>query len=222
MAERLTAPCELADMRTAVDPDELGRALVVAWRALVGSAPSRESILVLLAHSALETGHWKGCHNWNLGNVKSRAGDGRCWTFFRCNEVIGGKLVWFSPPHPQTRFRAFQSLQEGAADHLAFLRGMKRYAGAWEQVIAGDPRAFARALKAAGYFTAAERPYEDAVFAIFARYKATLKFDVSEIPNIDDDTRARTMDLLALHLREEGAELVDAEEHDDDPTDETA
>jgi flagellum-specific peptidoglycan hydrolase FlgJ len=143
-----------------------------------------------------------------LGNVKSQLTDGRCWTFFRCSEVENGKVVWYEPPHPACRFRAFHTLIEGAADHLAFLRGMRRYAGAWEQVLAGDPRAFVRALKLAGYFTAAERPYEGAVVAIFARYKATLKFDVTELPVIDDDTRARTMDLLALHLREEGAELV--------------
>src|SRR6266568_2263174 len=117
----MQAPEELPAIRTPCSPEDLALAFCSAWRALLGSAPSRDSILLLLAHSALETGHWKSMMCNNIGNVKSRDGDGRCWTFFRCNEIIGGKVLWFDPPHPVCRFRAFQTLTEGAVDHIAFL-----------------------------------------------------------------------------------------------------
>jgi flagellum-specific peptidoglycan hydrolase FlgJ len=184
----------------------------------MGENPVRESILILLAQSALETGYWKGCHCWNLGNVKSHDGDGRDYTYYRCSEVKDGEMVWFSPPSPECRFRAYRSLYEGAADHLAFMSGMRRYSKAWAALLAGQPRAFVRELKSGGYFTSAVEPYENAVAGIFAKYQGSLRFAVSEIPVIDDETRDRTMALVAERLREEGAELVDAEEHDQGDT----
>jgi flagellum-specific peptidoglycan hydrolase FlgJ len=156
-----------------------------------------------MAQSALETGRWKHCHCWNLGNVKSSFGDGRDFTFFRCNEVLSGKTVWFDPPHPYTRFRAFRTLAEGAVDHLAFLRGLTRYKIAWQWVMAGDPHAFVQALKAAGYFTADEAPYERSVASLFNEF-SHLPFDVEPRPGtvpppaIDDETRERVLGLVAM------------------------
>ena len=64
-----------------------------------------------------------------------------------------GKVeVWFYPDHPGCRFRAFDSLEHGAAAYLAKLRS--RFARAWPYVEAGDPSGFAAALKSQGYFTA--------------------------------------------------------------------
>lgn len=195
---------ELPDILTHVDPLDLAKALVSAWRKLLGSTPRRESILTLLAQSALETGWWKSCHCWNLGNAK--AGDDRDHCFFRCNEVIGGKIVWFDPPHPQCRFRAFRSLEEGAIDYLTLMRN--RFHSAWPAVEAGDPRAFVRALKASGYFTADLGPYENSVAAIFAQYAGGLQFEVSPFDApFDEDTKARIQNLVAISLADLTREL---------------
>lgn len=194
---------ELPDVKTLVEPALLAVEMTAAWRALRDETPKRESILVLMAHSALETGRWKSCHCWNLGNVKSKEGDGRDYTFFRCNEVIKGKVVWFDPPHPETRFRAFRTLREGALDHLAFLMGMKRYAHAWPYVLNADPVAFVHALKAGGYFTADPIPYARSVASIFYEYERKLPFEPAPVdPELDDETKARVMASVALSLRE--------------------
>lgn len=194
---------ELPNVRTLVEPALLAVELTAAWRALRDETPKRGSILVLMAHSALETGRWRSCRCWNLGNVKSKEGDGRDHTFFRCNEVINGKVVWFDPPHPETRFRAFRSLREGALDHLAFLMGMKRYAAAWAHVLEPDPVAFVHALKAGGYFTADPIPYARSVASIYAEYDRTLPFEPAPVdPELDDETKTRVMASVQLSLRE--------------------
>jgi hypothetical protein len=193
---------ELPNTLTHVGADELGRALADGWRKLFGVAPRRESILTLMAQSALETGRWRYCHCWSLGNIKSVDGDGRDFTFYRCSEIVRGKEVWFDPPSPTCRFRAFHTLAEGAVDYLAFLRGLKRYQAAWADVLAGDPLAFVHSLKAGGYFTAAEAPYARSVSSLFHEFTA-LPFQVGgdERP-IDGETRERVMALVTLSLRE--------------------
>lgn len=217
-------PRELPNELTHVTANELGGALVKAWGHLWQEVPRRETVLVLLAQSALETGRWRSCHNFNLGNIKSRPGDGRDWTYFRCNEVEHGRTVWYDPPHPACRFRAFRTLEEGAVDHLAFLRGMKRYAQAWPMAIAGDPRAFVGELKRAGYFTASLEPYATSVASIYHDFDRTLTFEIPplvaappEDVALDDEERQRVMDRVALSLREMSDELAEARNRDTDP-----
>ena len=161
---------ERPDQITPIRAEDLARSLRAGWRALFKETPERDTVLILLAQSAYETGRWKFCHCWNLGNVKSTGHDGHDFTYFRCNEVIDGKVIWFNPPHPQTRFRAFSSLTEGAIDHLQFLRN-GRYAKAVAYALAGDPSGFCTALKAANYFTADLPAYLNSVTSIFREYQ---------------------------------------------------
>lgn len=112
---------------------------------------SRESLLVLLAQWGIETGDGAKCWNYNLGNVKRLKG--QPWTMLAGTwEILGGKKVVFQPPHPQTHFAAFDSLDEGASFYLEKMRG--RFAPAWPAVLAGDPSQFAADLKRLGYYTA--------------------------------------------------------------------
>jgi hypothetical protein len=165
--------------------------------ALAKAAPElgRPSLLLLLGHSALETGKWAAMWNHNIGNAKGTPGGQGHWTFLPfCDEylkpahaasliakarprtdgksgpdaVLGGKTqadgdvqVLFYPSNPADCFRAFESLEEGVADHLQLLR--RRFASAWRFVEAGDVLAFCRALGASNYFTAAIEPYAKAV-----------------------------------------------------------
>lgn len=222
MAERLP------DVITTIKPVELLTALVDGWRALWAETPKRESVLVLAAQSALETARWKSCHCYNLGNAKGVSADGRDWTFFVCNEVLakaqaerlaslskprtdvpskrdavitsytgtGSAILWCYPDNPVARFRAFRSLHEGAIDYLGMLR--KRFGAAWPAVEAGDPRAFVQAIKAQGYFTASEKPYENSVASIFAEF-SRLPFVVEPTTiAVDEETRQRLLALITL------------------------
>lgn len=76
--------------------------------------------------------------------------------------------VIYPPPQPESRFRAFPSLDVAMAEHLKLI--VKRFTPAWPWVIAGDYRQFAHALKAGrdmkentgdDYFTANANAYAD-------------------------------------------------------------
>lgn len=130
---------------------------------------SREAIGVLWAQYALETGRGKACWNNNIGNVKATPGDGLNYTMLPNTwEIINGKRETFQPPHPQTWFRSYETLAEGMVSHIAFLR--RRYAAAWAHVEAGQPDAFARALKARGYFTGDVDVYARSLVSLLAEW----------------------------------------------------
>jgi len=162
---------KLDDELTPVSPSDVAAALTTAWSALFGADAHRTSILVLLSQWALETGRGASMHCYNLGNVKSdqKAGD---WCFFRCDEVLNGKVVWFEPDDPACCFRAFKTLADGATDYLTTLR--RRFDVAWPAVVAGDPATFVHLLKQAKYFTADETQYTNTVVALFNEFSRTL------------------------------------------------
>ena len=200
-------PRELPDKLTKCTAADLVWALWRAWIQLFGAPPKPKSIWVLAAQWALETGWGKSCHCWNLGNRKHVDGDGRCFTFYRCNEIIGGKVVWFDPPSPGCCFCAFQSLDEGALDYLAFLA--RRYAVAWQSVLDGDPAGFVHAIKLRGYFTAAEGPYRDAVVSIWGSFSrlpidySAMQQSADELPSVTTVGYPALLDLVRSEMTAE-------------------
>lgn len=178
----------LPDAITQLTPSQVIRAFRSAYGTVCGKDPSRECLALLVAQSALETGRWRSIHRFNFGNVKASQDYTGYYVQFRCNEVINGKLQWFDPPHSQCNFRAFESDETGAIDHLRFLSQRKRYAHAWEVAQSGMPLAFVDALKRAGYFTADEQPYARAVASLWREYMAlTDKVDHDTMPVPMDD-----------------------------------
>lgn len=188
---------------TEVDVLDLADALRVAWQEQLGTEPSDASLSVLLAHSALETGHWRHCRCFNLGNVKATASWSGDYCYFEADEVVplsrvelalsskaprrdgkpghnltvetlsnGRALVTLYPDHPWCRFRAFASLNDGAADYLGLLHD--RFADAWPALQQGDPEQFVQALKAQRYFTASLERYLPPVLALFKKYSRVL------------------------------------------------
>jgi hypothetical protein len=211
-------PEHLPHTITPVDPAELARALLTAWRDLFGQPPTRAAILTLMAQSAHETGHWRAVHNFNIGNVKSREGDGRDYTNFRCRERENGADVWYDPPHPATRFRAFRTLREGVADHLAFLKGSKRYGKAWEALEHGRPYEFAAQLRAGGYYTDPVEVYARGLLRFFDEFDHAIPLMlVPHADELDDETKARTVAALARSSFELRAEVDDAARADTEP-----
>lgn len=162
--------------RTLIAPKDLYAAMADSWAQLMAGEPcGRASILTMLAQSAFETGWWHYCWDYNLGNVKHIPGDGHDYYQIRCNEYVGGKLVWFDPPHPATWFVSYPDLEAGVRDYLIALRG--RFRSAWPYVLAGDPAGFCHALKVAGYYTDDERHYTSNVLGCYHTLDAGIPVD---------------------------------------------
>lgn len=182
----------LPAVRTPSEPKAVYGALRAAWVEWTGVVPTRPQLLVLLSQWAHETGLGRATWCHNLGNVKGKPNGERDWTFFACGEelevqrfdrlandsrvqlvrrytrVDGVPMVSikFVPDHPASCFRAFETLEAGAADYLELLR--KRFDRAWPAVLAGDTTQFARLLRVQGYYTASELSYARALQAHYA------------------------------------------------------
>ena len=228
-------PTELPDKLTPASKEQAIEALWKAWLGYFGSAPKKESIWILVAQWGLETGFGRACHNWNFGNVKSHDGDGYDFQCFGCGEEIplamanawkakdptlvifkrtydlGGKpmvSVWVNPPHPASRFRAFETILEGATDYIALL--VKRFTVAWPSVEAGDPVAFSHGLKQQGYYTADVNAYTATMVSTFNAI-SKLAFDYDSLPALTDDEKNRIGDIVGMALYESIGESLAAD-----------
>lgn len=199
-------PQELPDQLTPCSPKLMFEAFFYAWLHLFGAEPSTASLLILLAQWAFETGWGKKCHRWNIGNFKSSPGDGRAWVFYACTEYLGNPPVLhsFTPPHPQTRFRAYLTIEEGVTDYVVSLK--RQFWKAWPAVEMGDPVQFAHLLKSQGYYTDDEAHYTGIEVSLFNTFKA-MGFDAAQVQTIDDELRGRVLSLVGLTLRGEQDEL---------------
>lgn len=166
----------LPDLCTAVTPAQVYAALRDACAPVLGTSLARESLLVLLSQWACETARGKAMHRFNLGNIKHVPGDGHDYSQFRCDEIIGGKTVWFDPPNPGCSFRAYATLDAGAVDYLTLLH--KHFAGAWPDVVKGDTLDFAKDLYAEHYFTASPALYAASLHGLYAEFDRTVPHDV--------------------------------------------
>lgn len=191
------------NVRTHCTAQEMYESLRLAWYSVFGDAnPKHESLLLLLCHWNIETAEGASMHNWNVGNVKSVAGDGHHYTWFdnvweglspdKAKALIAkgeafldddpshvaavgpNKVaVKFKAGHPQTRFRAFDSLDDGTEMYVRILSG--RFAPAWPAVVDGDIKAFVAQLDAHNYFTANATKYYKAMMSRYVTYVRTIK-----------------------------------------------
>lgn len=178
-----THPNHQPDALTVLESSEAAAVVLAAIRELTGQTPSVEGLAVVLGQSALETGDWKSIHCFNFGNAKS--GTDLPHTYFRCGELFPDprdaarrlRYFKFAAPHEplpegtpfgraehtrQTRFRAFQTAQDGALYHLRLLTS-GRYSEAYARALAGDAEGFSHLLRGRGYYTAEESTYTKGV-----------------------------------------------------------
>ncbi len=180
----------LEDHLTPYSHEEAIESLHDAYVHVIDEQPTPESLNLLVAQTALETGQWKSIHHHNWGNVKASSRYRGLYTMFRCNENIDGKLVWFDPPHVQTRFRAYRSADEGAAEYVRFLAidttpnngRPNRYEAAWDALEMGDLESYTRALKAAGYYTAGVGIYLRAMSALASQFMPKVAEFLDAVP----------------------------------------
>jgi hypothetical protein len=169
-------------VRTTYTQTQLIQGFIEGWKQLYGEFPKKESIAVIYAQNAIETGSTSSMWNNNIGNVKFVANggtidDGKEYMMLaNVWEMVNGKKVIFQPPHPATWFRSFPTLAEGIAFHFGFLRN-KRYKLAWTAVESGKPAEFSHLLKVAGYYTASEVEYTKAVNAYFLKFMKMTTFE---------------------------------------------
>jgi hypothetical protein len=147
--------------RTPVAMSDYARALLKAWRSETGDLPTKQAAGVLWAQYMIETGG-AACWCFNLGNLKvtqAQVDAGVPWFDLPGTwEIVNGKRVVLPEGDPGRRFRAYASLDEAMVEHMRLLRN-RRYKAAWPAVETGDVMAFARLLKAGGYFTASAEDY---------------------------------------------------------------
>ncbi len=168
--DRPADPRFMDSVKTPLTEEEATYYLKEAWKKVYGIYPGTNSLALLWAQSAGETGRWKflRCNNW--GNIKKR--DDWRWTSYDAGEVINGKHQMFYPYHPQTHFAAWEDPLDGAEAYIRFLSERKRYAKAWLEVLAGDPIAYCKELKKAGYFTADLAHYTKGVVRLTNEFKS--------------------------------------------------
>jgi hypothetical protein len=183
-------PKQHNDTITHATPRQVYDTMDAAWDRLGLGTKSPTGVVLLVAQWALETGRGASMHCNNIGNIKGRpdGSDGHDWTFYRCDEIIGGKRVWFEPPNPGCCFRAYDTLELGVEDYLALLH--RRYAKAWGSVIAGSPTAFAHDLKLGGYYTASETLYAKGLRSLFLEFCSTILDSDYDLSSTSDLQRA--------------------------------
>lgn len=180
----------VSPVRTQVSPLELQRALAKSLTEKLGHSPGDHATIALVAMSALETGRWKLCWNYNLGNAKAtETWPGQYTCLRRVREVLRGVERWFSPEgetagkdgpvigerytlppgHPATRFVAFPSLDQGASAWVETL--LKRYRRPLEALLAGASTSdFVAGLKSLNYFTGDLSAYQRQVASLYREF----------------------------------------------------
>jgi hypothetical protein len=198
----------IEDLLTPMPFEDAAEAMTAALADQLKAQPSDEVKALALAKTALETGRWQSIHRSNWGNIKAGTSYVGMYTAFACNEVLGGKLVWFSPRgrldakggnvvaeafdgepwHPQTRFRAYANRFDGAYEYVEFI-ATGRYKVAWSRLLLGDVVGFVHTLKLAGYFTADEALYLKGVQGLYGEMLARVRGLPHEhlAPEIDHD-----------------------------------
>lgn len=174
--------------------DQAAGAMKAALSGQLGHDPPDEVLALGLAKTALETGRWQSMWNDNWGNIKAGLAYVGMYTAFACNEVLGGKVVWFSPRgrldkqggtvvaeafdaepwHPQTRFRAYANEFDGCYSYVDLI-STGRYKVAWAMLLSGNVTGFVHELKLAGYFTADEGLYLKGVQGLYNEMLARVK-----------------------------------------------
>ena len=158
--QRAATSREVEPKRTQVSQAEIRDAIARAHAKVTGRAASGAALDVLTAQASLETASGGRMYNYNFGGIKGSSASGET-ARLRTHEVLGGKDVEI-----RDGFRAYRSLDDGAADYVRLITD--RFPAAMAQAERGDVDGFAKALKQAGYYTAAEKDYASGLRALMS------------------------------------------------------
>jgi hypothetical protein len=144
--------------RTRLDAGQASQALASAYREVVGEEPPGETVKILTAQWAHETGNGASMFNYNFGGIKGAGPEGLS-VAQRTREGWGKSETTIVD-----NFRAYRTAEEGATDYVRLL--VRRFPQAVEAARAGDPEGFVRGLKSRGYFTGNEAAYTRSIVAL--------------------------------------------------------
>jgi len=150
-ADPSVEPGQVDPKLTPISGSLAARELKRAWKRLMHEAPSDDVVLIITAHWAHETFGGRQMYNYNFGGIKGHSSDGGSCV----REAHEG-----SGYHVRAlldRFRAYQSVRDGAEDYLSLL--IRKYPEAISAAERGDVTDFVAALKRARYFTGSESDY---------------------------------------------------------------
>lgn len=143
--------------RTVPTKEQWGKAILRAWRRVVGGTPSARALSVLYAQWGHETGDGASMWCWNFAGIKGYGPHTPAWSgeycWLKAWEILDGKRV-----DMHDRFRSYPSIEAGAEDYLRFLQ-RPGYKAAWAAMERGDAGAYARELKRLRYYTGDEGAY---------------------------------------------------------------
>jgi flagellum-specific peptidoglycan hydrolase FlgJ len=180
-------------VRTSYKGIDLIKGFIDGWVKAFNEIPSKETVGVLYAQNALETGGTVFMWNNNIGNIKYIPSVSDTGDYMMLNnvwEIINGKKVIFQPPHQATWFKSYPTLADGVAQHYDFIKN-RRYAKAWSAVESGNPAEFAHLLKLAGYYTAPESDYIRGMNNYFNKYMSSKLYEqaISNAPVVSTWTQ---------------------------------
>lgn len=150
-AEARPAARVVEAQRTPATRGELRSAIARAVSRQTGKPAPDGLVDVLTAQASLETASGQQMYNFNFGGIKGRGPSGAT-AICRTHEVVNGKEITI-----KDGFRAYGSLDEGAADYVKLMQN--RFGSAVDAAGRGDVDGFAHALKKSGYYTASETDY---------------------------------------------------------------
>jgi len=147
---------ELKDKITKLTPAQAAKALASGYQTVVGVAPSKAILDLLLAQWAVETTEGKNIHNYNFGNIK-RSDDDDYYQTFTATEVVNGKTI-----KQKMQWAAYLTPEDGAA---AYVRKLQQKDHWWAGLQSGDAVAFNDALSQSPgvYYTAPKQTYLDGI-----------------------------------------------------------
>ncbi len=156
--------------KTPLTKEQAREALRKAFYALTGAPPSENVLALLMAQSALETGHWESMHHYNWGGLKAYSSWDGERTSYPCSEYIKGKKTRYPTGNKHCIFRAYPNASEGAKDYLRILLRRED----WKKgLLSGDPQKFNAALsgKSPRYYTAKPSKYGHALKRLFHKFR---------------------------------------------------
>ncbi|GEM_PF-746377 len=149
---------QVEPQRTRLTPEQASAAIREALTEATGSGPSEQTVALLTAQWAHETAHGASMFNYNFGGLKGTGPTG-------LSVQQKTREGWGTTERQIVdRFRAYESIQDGANDYVRLLT--QRYPEAISAAQRGDASGFVRGLKNRGYFTGDEHAYERSVTSI--------------------------------------------------------
>lgn len=181
--QRMARPGVVQAVRTPLTPDQASALIAGALERQTGAPPSKETVAILTAQWAHETGRGASMFNYNFAGIKGTSPAGLSVSQ-RTREGYGATERTITD-----NFRAYRTAEEGADDYVALLQ--RRFPAALDAAKAGDPAGTVRALKQSGYFTGDEVAYTRSVTSMAREFAPdVLNFPAPELPALPVDYAA--------------------------------